>query len=99
MILLIVAAHDDLAYGVGIMEFLKREIGRELNISAVHAVLKRLEAKGMMTSSMSAPTAERGGRRKRLFSITKVGSVALDKSNATRSRLYNQVPKFSFSPI
>jgi DNA-binding PadR family transcriptional regulator len=99
LILLIVAARDDMAYGVGIMEFLKKEIGRDLNISAVHAVLKRLESKGMVTSSMSAPTTERGGRRKRIFSITKIGATALDASNAIRSNLYGQVPKFSFSPI
>jgi DNA-binding PadR family transcriptional regulator len=99
LVLLVVAAHEDLAYGVGIMEFLKKEIGRDLNISAVHAVLKRLEAKGMLTSSMSAPTAARGGRRKRIFSITKVGAEALDASNAIRSNLYSQVPKFSYSTI
>src|SRR6478735_3542093 len=61
--------HPD-AYGVAVMDELEKRAERSLNISAVHAVLTRLEEKGLLKSKMSDPTDERGGRRKRIFLLT-----------------------------
>jgi PadR family transcriptional regulator, regulatory protein PadR len=83
------------AYGVAVMDEIEKQTGRSLNISAVHAVLKRLEEKGLVTSEMSDPTNERGGRRKRIFSLTAAGRKALAEANELRNQLYNQIPKVS----
>jgi DNA-binding PadR family transcriptional regulator len=56
-------------------------------------VLKRLEEKGLVTSDMSAPTAERGGRRKRVFLLTAYGKKALEEANEMRNQLFKQIPK------
>jgi PadR family transcriptional regulator, regulatory protein PadR len=81
------------AYGVAVMDELERQAERRLNISAIHAVLTRLEEKGMLKSSMSAPTEARGGRRKRIFILTATGKRALEEAHELRTNLFNQIPK------
>jgi len=54
--------------------------------------LKRLEEKGLVTSKMSDPTSERGGRRKRIFLLTSAGKRALEEANELRNQLFNQIP-------
>ena len=73
LILLTVGSLYEEAYGVAVMDELRQKAGRDMNISAVHAVLRRLEEKGLLKSSMGGATNERGGRRKRLFSLTREG--------------------------
>jgi PadR family transcriptional regulator, regulatory protein PadR len=83
------------AYGVAVMDEIEKQAGRSLNISAVHAVLTRLEEKGLLKSKMSEPTEERGGRRKRIFVMTAAGKRALEEANELRTQLYNQIPKMA----
>jgi DNA-binding PadR family transcriptional regulator len=93
LILLTVGVLYEKAYGVTIKEEIENQVGRKLNISAVHAVLKRLEDKGLIISSMGGATAERGGRRKRLFNLTALGKSTLEEAKEMRNQLYNQIPK------
>ena len=80
------------AYGVNVMDELEKQANRRLNISAVHAVLTRLEEKGLLKSKMSEPTEERGGRRKRIFVLTAMGKRTLEEANALRTELFNLIP-------
>ena len=100
LILLTVGVLYGKAYGVTIKDEIEIQVGRKLNISAVHAVLKRLEEKGFISSSMGGATTERGGRRKRLFNLTSMGKKALEEANEMRSQLFNQIPKIAlqFNP-
>ncbi|HTF20722.1 MAG TPA: PadR family transcriptional regulator [Chryseolinea sp.] len=84
------------AYGVAVMDEVLKNTGRQLNISAVHAVLTRLEAKGYVRSAMSDPTSSRGGRRKRIFTLTAAGSKALEEANEVRNQLFSRIPKVAF---
>jgi PadR family transcriptional regulator PadR len=95
LILLMVALLNNEAYGVSISEALRRQTGRELSISAVHAVLHRLEEKGFVKSQMGGASAERGGRRKRLFSITSYGRHALEELRDTRESIWKLIAKAS----
>lgn len=81
------------AYGVSVMDSIEKETGRQLNISAIHAVLTRLEEKGYVASKMSEPTQERGGRRKRIFLLTASGKRSLEEALAIRTQLFNRIPK------
>jgi DNA-binding MarR family transcriptional regulator len=74
----------------------EKQTGRSLNISAVHAVLKRLEEKGLVKSRMSDPTEERGGRRKRIFVLTASGKRSLEEAHELRNQLFHQIPKIAF---
>jgi DNA-binding PadR family transcriptional regulator len=95
LILLMVALLNKEAYGVLIVEELKKQAGRELSISAVHAVLHRLEEKGFVKSRMGGASAERGGRRKRLFNITSSGRHAVDELRDTRNLIWDLIAKIS----
>jgi DNA-binding PadR family transcriptional regulator len=95
LILLMVALLEKEAYGVSITEELKKQAGREITISAAHAALHRLEEKGFVKSKMGGASQERGGRRKRLFSITAYGRSALEELRDTRNLIWTQLAKTS----
>lgn len=92
LVLLIIGVIKDEAYGVNITQALERETGRAVDFSTVHTTLKRLEEKGFLRSVMAGATAERGGRRKRFFSITAYGYKALRESQEIRMRLWSLIP-------
>lgn len=96
LVLLTVGVLYDDAYGVSVVQEIKKETGRVVNISAVHSALKRLQAKGFVVSSMGGATNERGGRRKRFFTLTTHGKQALDEAQSLRLKLYNRIPKTNF---
>ncbi|WP_424961035.1 PadR family transcriptional regulator [Ekhidna sp.] len=97
LVLLTVGSLYDEAYGVAVMDEIKEQAGRDMNISAVHAVLRRLEEKGLLKSQMGGSTNERGGRRKRLFTLTKAGKEVLDESIALRTSLYQRIPNINYN--
>ena len=97
LILLTVGALFDEAYGVAVMDEIEKQTGRSMNVSAAHAVLRRLEEKGYVTSRMGGATNERGWQRKRYFTLTAVGKKALDESFAFRNELYKRIPKMAFN--
>ncbi|MEO5978778.1 MAG: PadR family transcriptional regulator [Chryseolinea sp.] len=96
LILLTVGILYPEAYGVGIMDEIAKTTGRDVNISAVHAVLTRLEEKGYISSKMGEPTAERGGRRKRIFLLRAAGKRALEDAIEMRTQLFKRIPKAAF---
>lgn len=95
LVLIIVASLEDNAYGVTILNQMDSLAGRKVNISAIHAVLRRLEAKGLLKSRMGGATTERGGRSKRYFSLTANGKRTVEANIALRVQLYNKVPGLS----
>lgn len=97
LVLLLVALLGDESYAVSIMEELKKQAGRDISLSAVHAVLHRLEEKGFVRSKMGGSSDERGGRRKRMFSITAYGRDVLEEQRNLRELIWNQIGKISLS--
>ena len=95
VILLMVALLNKEAYGVSIGEELQKQAGRTISISAIHAVLHRLEEKEFVESTMGGASAERGGRRKRLFHITAYGIRSIEKLQATRNLIWGQLSNLS----
>lgn len=97
LVLLMVGVLQENAYGVALKDELATRAGRKVNISAIHSALRRLEKKGFVRSEMGGATEERGGRRKRLFTLTNNGKLALDDSRRIRNELWQEIPKISFS--
>lgn len=95
LVLLAAATLGDQAYGVSVMHYIMKETGRNVNISAIHEVLKRMERKGYVRSKMGGATAERGGRRKRYFILTSAGKKTLNEAMRLKIQLYKRVPNFS----
>ncbi len=96
LVLLTVGVLYDEAYGVAVMDEIKNETGRSVNISAIHSALRRLEEKGFVKSKMGGATNERGGRRKRFFVLTSYGKKALDEAQSLRMKLYDRIPNVAF---
>jgi len=95
VLLMVAALHDD-AYGVSILENLEEKQGKKVNVSAIHVTLKRLEDKGFVVSRFGGITSNRGGRRKKFYVITALGKSILDKQYSLRTSLYQQIPEISF---
>jgi DNA-binding PadR family transcriptional regulator len=93
VVLLTVAVLNGQAYGLLVVEELEKQTGRSVSLSAVHASLQRLEEKGFVNSRMGGATQERGGRRKRFFTITVAGNRALQEIQEVRSHLWSLMPK------
>ncbi|GHM99724.1 hypothetical protein WSM22_12140 [Cytophagales bacterium WSM2-2] len=96
LVLLMVAAQHDEAYGVSILEGLEAELGKGLNISAIHVALKRMEDKGFVKSRFGGITEDRGGRRKKYYIVTALGKKILDAQYEVRNSIYKRIPKISF---
>jgi DNA-binding PadR family transcriptional regulator len=91
VVLLAVVVLTPEAYSVVIAEELERQTGKTVTTGAVHAALQRLENKGFVTSQMGEATPERGGRRKRIFSVTISGSRILHEVRDVRNSLWNRI--------
>jgi DNA-binding PadR family transcriptional regulator len=68
------------AYGMRVRREIDERTGRDVSIGAVYATLDRLADKGLVTSHLSDPTPERGGRAKRSFRLTGAGANALNRA-------------------
>jgi PadR family transcriptional regulator, regulatory protein PadR len=99
LILTMVAALQEDAYGAAIAEEIETRLKREVNLSAVHVTLYRLEDKGYIKSSMGGGTNERGGRRKRIFTITSAGMAMLRAMKDSRVELWRLVPQLKMSSV
>ncbi len=92
IVLLIVAVLEGQAYGVTLMHEVTEQTGRSVRLNQIHATLQRLEDKGMVQSVMGEPTAERGGRRKRLFTVSAYGRKTLQEIQDVRVNLWSRLP-------
>ena len=85
------------AYGIKIVEEIKAKMDRTVNLSSVHVTLYRLEDKGLVTSKMSGATAQRGGRRKRVFQVTSAGIRLLRNAREKRENLWSLIPELKLN--
>ncbi len=93
MILLVLIALGDDAYGVSIARELERHRGREVALGSVYASLERLEGKGLVTSTLGEPIAERGGKARRYFRITQDGLRQTNETRQVLTRMWRRLPK------
>lgn len=95
VILLLVGILAEEAYAYKIAEEFESQTKRNVSIGAVHSTLSRLDEKGFLTSEMGQSTAARGGRRKRIYTITASGATVLQESRDFKVSLWKQYPAFS----
>lgn len=93
LVLTMVGILQEEAYGNAIVNEIRERVDREVNLSAVHVTLYRLEDKGYVKSAMGGATNERGGRRKRLFRITNAGLAMLRTMKESRMELWKLIPQ------
>ncbi|MEM0940565.1 MAG: PadR family transcriptional regulator [Bacteroidota bacterium] len=98
VLLMIVLLKED-AYGLAIRHAIKEHANRKVTIGAVHGTVNRLEKKGFIESQLGGGSELRGGRRKRLFTITNSGKSILEKSRDEKMALWGKIPELSILKI
>ena len=89
VVLLAVMHVTHCAYGVAIQEVLAHRTRRRTSLGAIYMTLDRLEKKGLLSSTMSEPTAARGGRRRRCYRVTRRAVAALRSSQRALVNLWD----------
>lgn len=97
LVLTMVGVLGEDAYGNAIVTEIKDRVGRNVNLSAVHVTLYRLEDKGLVKSQMGGATNARGGRRKRIFTITNAGLAMLRAMKEARMDLWKLIPQLKIA--
>jgi PadR family transcriptional regulator len=87
MILFALISLGEEAYGASIRREIAARTGRDISAGAVYTVLERLERAGKVTSRVGAPTAERGGRRRKHYAIRADGARSLRESRDRMNRM------------
>jgi PadR family transcriptional regulator len=87
----ILALRED-AYGVTVHSKVQ-ELARPktASLGAVYVTLDRLEDKGLVSSCLTDPTPERGGRAKRCYHLEALGERALQESAVTAKRIWDAI--------
>ena len=93
LVLLAVGILFDDAYGLAIVDELEKQTARSIMMSSVHKSLVRLEEKGYLKSRMGGATESRGGREKRLYTLTPAGTKVLSESRELRNAMWKQLPQ------
>jgi len=96
LVLLTTAVLDGAAYSVTVAKEIQLVSKRSITLSTAHTALFRLEQKGFVTSYIGGTTKERGGRRKRLYKISKTGFEALNEAMSIRNTMWQRMPKIAF---
>ncbi len=90
-ILLIVYHLQDKAYLVNIRDMLKEMTGKYLDVGTIYVPLKRLDHKGYLKSYYGEPTAVRGGKAIKFYTLTAKGYKALAAMKRIQDRLWKGV--------
>lgn len=93
MVLLATMRLGNDAYGVTIRGAVKEATGRDVATASVYFALERLQDRGLLTSRLGEPTAERGGRAKRYFRVTPSGVRDLRHAQQSLMTLWAGLPE------
>lgn len=91
MVLLAILHVRGEAYGVPIVEEIERRTGRSVSRAAVYVTLRRLEKRGLVTSWMSEPTGERGGKARRCVRVEPEGLELLEDARRAMDRMWGDL--------
>lgn len=95
-VLLTVAVLQQDAYGVEIKRELEDRLNTNLSVGSVQSALKRLEQKGFLISNWGEATKKRGGKRKRIYTITAYARTILLEIREVRAQLWSAIPDIAY---
>lgn len=84
------------AYGVAIIDEIESRLQRKVTVGSLQTVLRRLEKKGYLDSEFGEATNVRGGKRKRYFRLTALGSRVLNETQEKRKEMFKAIPRIAF---
>lgn len=80
LVLLALLRLGDQAYGVAVQREIAEHARRSLSYATIYTTLNRLEGKGLVATRLGEATAERGGRRKTYYTVSRDGRLAVQDS-------------------
>jgi PadR family transcriptional regulator, regulatory protein PadR len=89
--LLAVHALGDDTYAVPVQQYVEKVTARPISLGSIYAALARLEQKGFLRSTMSEAVAQRGGKSKRLYTVTPSGLRTARDLHRVRQRIWNAI--------
>ena len=89
--LLAVARLGPEAFGSRIREELRRVASRKVSVPTVYVTLVRLEEQGLVTSEEVPRGEGKGGRPRRVFSLTSEAWTAMEEARASIDRMWKGV--------
>ncbi|MFC1564747.1 PadR family transcriptional regulator [candidate division KSB1 bacterium] len=92
IVLLSVWRLQDDAYSVKIREQIAKLTEKEWAFGAIFVTLDRLVKEKLVTSFLSEPTSERGGRRKRIYQVTQGGLRAMVDIKEFEKTMWEDLP-------
>ncbi|HIF23085.1 MAG TPA: PadR family transcriptional regulator [Gemmatimonadetes bacterium] len=92
VLLAIVRLGDEDAYAVTIVDEIVERTGREVRRAAVYTTLQRLEAKGLVSTWLGVPRAERGGKARRNVRVEPVGMEAIREAQSALQSMWGDLP-------
>jgi len=75
------------SYGAPILEEIEARTGQSASGGSLYVALRRLEKRGLLSSSFGDPTPERGGRAKRFFRVEPEAVQLLRRTRAVWERM------------
>jgi len=94
IILLSICRLEDDAYGIAILEEVRKATGKTWLTGSIYASLGRLLKHGLVESLEGEPSPERGGRRKIYYRVTPDGLQALREIRKINSAIWIDIPLF-----
>ena len=89
--LLAVRALGDNTYAVPIQKYVEKATARAISLGSIYAALGRLEEKGFVRSTMSEAVAQRGGKSKRVYTVTPSGLRTARDLHRVREQIWKAI--------
>jgi len=94
IILSVIWALKDDAYGVSIRQQAKKTAGKNLNYGTLYNNLEQLLRKGYVTKTQGESTADRIGRPRIFYALTPRGHKALREAYELHTSIWDSIPDF-----
>ena len=96
LLVLAIVRLESAAYGAALAREIEDRTRRQISLGAIYKTLDRMGSKSYLSSEVSAPISERGGRRRKYYALTAAGEAALERSlkdiDALRDGVGGSVP-------
>ena len=94
VIMLAVWRLKEKAYAVPIREQIQKVTGKTWAFGALFVMLNRLEKKGFLESRLADPLPKRGGRSKRIYTLSPEGIKALEEVKDIQASVWTGIEDF-----
>ncbi|MFC1554704.1 PadR family transcriptional regulator [candidate division KSB1 bacterium] len=87
------------AYGVFIRRNIHELTGKELNYGTLYRLLDQLARKNLLERKEGKPIPEKGGRRKKYYTLSRKGIKALQSAQQFQKALWGESTKIALENI